>query len=145
MLNIGRQYSVLTCMWNALTFCINVFIAVGQCDSLARKPKYSLVSFKFLYGSLWKLTWTRLRLSKQNNHSPQRIGLYPWCRDATAKQVFDSAYSDCVWRKYVHSWTALFVNTGERVHLNNVKRHFGIRMVKEVYRQNPVFTKWWIN
>jgi hypothetical protein len=37
----------------------------------------------------------------------------------------------------------LFVNTGERVRLNNVKGHFGISVVKEVYRQNPVFTNWW--
>jgi hypothetical protein len=36
----------------------------------------------------------------------------------------------------------LFVNIGERIHLNKVKGHFGISMVKEVYRQNPVFTYW---
>jgi hypothetical protein len=34
-----------------------------------------------------------------------------------------------------------FVNPGERINLNNVKGCFGINM-KEVYRQNPVFTNW---
>jgi hypothetical protein len=33
----------------------------------------------------------------------------------------------------------IFVNTDERVNLNNVKGHFGISMAKEVYRENPVF------
>jgi hypothetical protein len=29
------------------------------------------------------------------------------------------------------------------IHLKNVKGHFRISMMKEVYRQNPAFTNWW--
>jgi hypothetical protein len=53
--------------------------------------------------------------------------------NCTDKQAFDSVSINCVCRKYVLSWRAcllLFVNTGERVHLNNVKWYFGISMVK---------------
>jgi hypothetical protein len=42
----------------------------------------------------------------------------------------------------LNSVCLLFVNTGERVHLNNVKGHFGISMAKEIYGQSPVFTNW---
>jgi hypothetical protein len=43
----------------------------------------------------------------------------------------------------LNSVDLLFVNTDDRVYLNIVKGYFGVSTVKEVYRQNPVFTNWW--
>jgi hypothetical protein len=88
--------------------------------------------FQFLYGSLWKLTWTKLMSIKAEPSRPST----KWTVPVTSKH--DRQIGVCLsveWLRVLQTWTQLnsvclfFVNTGEWV-------HFGISMVKEVYRQN---------
>jgi hypothetical protein len=87
------------------TNIVMVYLII-QYDSLARKLKYSSITFKVCMVPCENLHGRSLGLSKQNHHTPQRNGLHPWRWEATAKQEFDSVYSYCVCCKHVLTWTA---------------------------------------
>lgn len=111
-------------------------------DSLARKPQHTSVTSHQCMVSLWKCAWPKCAFLEVEPSHHTKWTVVPTLRRDHQAGVWLSVECLCVPQTHtqLNSACLLFMNTGEQIHLNNVKGHFRISMVEEMYCQNPVFT-----